>query len=450
MSWPKFDLGDFPSQTKASWKDKVIADLRGKDYHVLQWSVDEDLVLEPMYTQDEQGTILALPARAIKSENNAWLIHQDFSQLGNRANEEVLEALKNGVNSISFDFDDLVSNANLLQGVYQNMLRINVNCSTKDVLDERFESTTKGLDFSHEWSGFCLDVFSDKSVGNDLIIKSIKELKSRGAFWLKLNLSIFAEAGFGPIDTLALATLKMEQLLSFCEEAGMNAEEVFEHLLVEVSAGRSYLSDLALVRSLRMLMQKLMRLCTNNSEANTPIFIQCNSALFNQSRIDPYNNLLRGTIAGMSAVLGGCDALLIQPHDALWSKSTEGLRYARNIHHLLGEEAYLSAVKDPMRGSFMVERLTAALLEKAWAQYILWSEKGEYWKLLQDGSIQKAADEACAMIQADLDSGKRTLVGVNKYQPKESELPQLEKAPKVGELKAFRWAEVHESKGLKG
>lgn len=450
MSWPKFDLGDFPSQTKASWKDKVIADLRGKDYHSLQWSVDEDLVLDPMYTQDEQGAILALPPRAIKSENNAWLIHQDFSQLGNRANKEVLEALKNGVNSISFDFDDLVTNANLLDGVYQNMLRINVNCSPEEVLDPKFESSTKDLDFSHEWSCVVLDVFGDESASSELIVKSIKKLKSLDSFQLKLNLSVFAEAGFGPIDTLAFATLKMEQLLSFCEEAGMKAEEVFNHLLLEVSAGRSYLSDLALIRSLRMLMQKLMRLSTNNAQANTPIFIQCNSALFNQSRIDPYNNLLRGTIAGMSAVLGACDALLIHPHDAQWNKSAEGLRYARNIHHLLGEEAYLSAVKDPMRGSFMVERLTAGLLEKSWTKYLSWSDKGEYWNLIQDGSIQKAADEACAMIQADLESGKRTLVGVNKYQPKESDLPQLEKAPNVGELKAFRWAEVHESKGLKG
>ncbi len=450
MSWPKFDLGDFPSQTKSSWKNKVIADLRGKDYHSLQWSVDEDLVLDPMYTQDEQGAILALPPRAIKSENNAWLIHQDFSQLGNRANKEVLEALKNGVNSISFDFDDLVTNANLLDGVYQNMLRINVNCTPEDVLDEMFESTTKDLDFSNEWSGVSLDVFSNESTSSHLIIKSIKKIRSADSFQLKLNLSVFAEAGFGPIDTLAFATLKMEQLLSFCEEAGMKAEEVFNHLLLEVSAGRSYLSDLALIRSLRMLMQKLMRLSTNNAQANTPIFIQCNSALFNQSRIDPYNNLLRGTIAGMSAVLGACDALLIHPHDAQWNKSAEGLRYARNIHHLLGEEAYLSAVKDPMRGSFMVERLTAGLLEKSWTKYLSWSEKGEYWNLIQDGSIQKAADEACAMIQADLESGKRTLVGVNKYQPKESDLPQLEKAPNVGELKAFRWAEVHESKGLKG
>lgn len=450
MSWPKFDLGDFPSQTKSSWKDKVIADLRGKDYHSLQWSVDEDLVLDPMYTQDEQGAILALPPRAIKSENNAWLIHQDFSQLGNRANKEVLEALKNGVNSISFDFDDLVTNANLLDGVYQNMLRINVNCTPEDVLDEMFESTTKDLDFSNEWSGVGLDVFSDRNTSSDLIIRSIKKLRSADSFQLKLNLSVFAESGFGPIDTLAFATLKMEQLLSFCEEAGMKAEEVFNHLLLEVSAGRSYLSDLALIRSLRMLMQKLMRLSTNNAQANTPIFIQCNSALFNQSRIDPYNNLLRGTIAGMSAVLGACDALLIHPHDTQWNKSAEGLRYARNIHHLLGEEAYLSAVKDPMRGSFMVERLTAGLLEKSWTKYLSWSDKGEYWNLIQDGSIQKAADEACAMIQADLESGKRTLVGVNKYQPKESDLPQLEKAPNVCELKAFRWSEVHESKGLKG
>lgn len=449
MSWPKFDLGDFPSQTKASWRDKVISDLRGKDYHALQWSVDEDLILDPMYTQEEQGAILALPARAIKSKNNAWLIHQDFSQLGNRANKEVLEALKNGVNSISFDFDDLVSNTNLLDGVYQNMIRINVNCTPENVLDAKFEPTTKDLDFSNEWSGISLDVFGDKDVSNDLIIKSIRKIMSASSFRLKLNLSVFAEAGFGPIDTLALATLKMEQLLSFCEEAGMNAEEVFKHLLVEVSAGRSYLSDLALIRSLRMLMQKLMRLGTNNSEANTPIFIQCNSALFNQTRIDPYNNLLRGTIAGMSAVLGGCDALLIHPHDAQWSKSAEGLRYARNIHHLLGEEAYLSAVNDPMRGSFMVERLTTGLLEKAWTKYLSWSEKGEYWNLIQAGNIQKAADEACATIQSELDSGRRTLVGVNKYQPKESDLIQLEKAPNVGELKAFRWAEEHESKGLK-
>ncbi len=450
MSWPKFDLGDFPSQTKASWKEKVIADLKGKSYEALQWSVDEDLVLEPMYTKEEQSEILALPKRALKSDNNAWLIHQDFSQLGDRANGEILEALKNGVNSISFDLEDFLSNPKMLDGVFQNMVRLNVNCTPESWLNSKTIASEKSLDFSHEWSGFCLDPFGDKNTDKSQIVSSINEIKKTNSVQLKLNLSVLAEAGFGPVDTLALASLKMEQLLAFSEEAGWSAKEVFDHLVVEMSVGRSYLSDLALTRALRMLMQKLLRLSSDDSKSDQAIFIQCNSALFNQSRLDPYNNLLRGTIAGMSAVLGACDALHIHPHDFLWNNSTEGLRYARNIHHLLGEEAYLSAVQDPMRGSFMVEKLTSGMLQKAWTKYLKWSEKGSYWELIQNGTIQRSANEACAKIKEEMEQGKRILVGVNKYQPKESDLPKLRHLQFKGELNTFRWAEVQESKAMQG
>ncbi|MDP4952159.1 MAG: methylmalonyl-CoA mutase family protein, partial [Flavobacteriales bacterium] len=165
--------------------------------------------------------------------------------------------------------------------------------------------------------------------------------------------------------------------------------------------------------------------------------------------LDPYNGLLRGTIAGMSATLGGADAVMIRPFDELWANSTEALRYARNTQHLLKEESMLDAVQDPMKGALIVEKLCAKLLESGWNTFQKWSNQGTYLELLNQGFIENAAENAASQLQKQLDDQSLILLGVNKYNAPQSTLPELKALEAKAEIKAFRWAEKHESKSEK-
>lgn len=450
MSWPKFDLGDFPEQTKDSWKQRVIADLKGKPYEMLSWEVDKDLILDCMYTDEEELEMIRIPARAMQSDANDWLIHQDFKGLGTRMNAEILEALKNGVNSIGFTLNDLQANTQALDGVYQNMLRLRLDCTTANVNAPNFKEQIKALDFSANHSALVLDVFADKPASKELIIKAINEVKSLDSWKLKLNVSVFAEAGFGPVDSLAFAVLKLIDLIDLAAETGVDVKTLYEHLEVEICLGRSFLADVGLIRSMRALLNKVLRSYSGDMKAEIPVFIQANSARFNLTCLDAYNGLLRGTIAGMAAAIGGADAMMIRPFDELWANSAEALRYARNTQHLLKEESMLDAVKDPMKGALILEKLCVKLIELAWCKLQKWSKEGSYLELLNQGVIEKQAENMASQIQNQLDNQALILLGVNKYNAPISELPELKKADSEAEIKAFRWAEKHESKSIKG
>jgi methylmalonyl-CoA mutase len=48
-----FSALSFPDSTKSEWKEKVVKDLKGKDYESLIWKTDEGLQIEPMYFQED-------------------------------------------------------------------------------------------------------------------------------------------------------------------------------------------------------------------------------------------------------------------------------------------------------------------------------------------------------------------------------------------------------------
>ena len=73
------------------------------------------------------------------------------------------------------------------------------------------------------------------------------------------------------------------------------------------------------------------------------------------------------TSAAYASAIGGTDSLEIVPHDAKDKQaSADGKRWARNIQHLMREEAGLNRVFDPMGGSHVVEFWTSSLIESVW------------------------------------------------------------------------------------
>ena len=75
------------------------------------------------------------------------------------------------------------------------------------------------------------------------------------------------------------------------------------------------------------------------------------------TRRDPWVNMLRTTVAGLSAGVGGADAVTVLPFDAaLGVPDAFARRIARNTQSVLLEESHLSKVIDPAGGSWYVEQ----------------------------------------------------------------------------------------------
>ena len=132
--------------------------------------------------------------------------------------------------------------------------------------------------------------------------------------------------------------------------------------------------------------------------------------------MDEENNLLRTTTEAMSAVLGGADSVCLFPFNDLTKQaSNSGMRYARNIQHLLKSESFLHQTIDPAGGSYYIENLTKELREKAWEKFCEIESEGGIKALQRSGKVNEILASDAAAQKSELTAENRVMIGVNKY-----------------------------------
>jgi methylmalonyl-CoA mutase, N-terminal domain len=129
---------------------------------------------------------------------------------------------------------------------------------------------------------------------------------------------------------------------------------------------------------------------------------------------EPINNVARGTIMGLAAVLGGVQSMGISAYDeALSVPSEQAHQQSVRIQQILMHETNITAVADPLGGSYYVEALSSEIEERAWAFFDQIQEQGGFIAVLESGWLHGIAARNQLDIQDAVTSGERKLVGVN-------------------------------------
>jgi len=175
------------------------------------------------------------------------------------------------------------------------------------------------------------------------------------------------------------------------------------------------LIEIAKLRALRWLLLGLARrLGAPEQGARVPIHAATTRRA--RSRIDVDTNLVRATIEGFAAAVGGADSLAIGNHDP--RGSTASARWARNVSHLLRHEAHVDRVADPTAGSGTIEALTESIARATWTRVQAIEAKGGIVAALHTGDPQA---RVAATAQARFDAvatGRTPLVGISVFAPK--------------------------------
>ena len=165
----------------------------------------------------------------------------------------------------------------------------------------------------------------------------------------------------------------------------------------------------------------------------------------------PLNNLVRTTFQAMAAVLGGCQSLAVCSYDeALALPTEESVRLSLRTQQIIAHESGVVDTVDPLGGSYYLETMTDEI-EKRAMEYIEKIDRlGGAVAAIEKGYIQQEIQESSYRYQKELESGKRTLVGVNKYEVKEPPLKGLLKVdPRVREVQIKRLAELRATRNQK-
>jgi len=192
--------------------------------------------------------------------------------------------------------------------------------------------------------------------------------------------------------------------------------------------GKNYFMEIAKMRAARCLWAKLVKQFDPKNPKSLALRTHSQTSGWSLTEQDPFNNVTRTCIEAMAAACGHTQSLHTNALDEAIALPTDfSARIARNTQLFLQEETGMTRFIDPWGGSYYVEALTHEIMHKAWAHIQECEQYGGMTKAIEEGIPKLRIEEAAARRQARIDSGKETVVGLNKYRlEKEDPLETLD------------------------
>ena len=417
-------LSVFEPGTEELWLKKITNDLKSKPLESLIWDSEIGPV-NPVIFHSEKIT----SDNFQQKENNTWGIRQQFDANAIDTNEKILLALNGGVNSIE------VSNisAKNINEVFNDVMLdiidvyIDINANDPKSIIDIFNQycTSENISTKSLKGGFIYDPignvalygkwFVDKNKDLSLIKDIILAAANFNNFSiLSINAVTYCNGGANVDTQIANAIGHANEYLNFFKDDLIFLEKIIQKTEFTFGIGTSYFLEIAKLRAFRSLWSTIINQYTPIKNIETKIHA-VNANLY-YSKKDMYNNLLRATTSGMSAVIGGCHSLSLLPFNSNVSGNHEfGQRVSKNIQLLFQEESYLNQVKDPSKGSYYVETLISILKKKSWANFLSIEKTGGFITALKNGDIQKQINKELDKKVNDLKEDERTMIGVNRF-----------------------------------
>ncbi len=198
--------------------------------------------------------------------------------------------------------------------------------------------------------------------------------------------------------------------------AGLSVDAFAPRLSFFWGISMNFFTEIAKMRAGRLLWAKIVKSFGAENPKSMSLRTHSQTSGWSLTAQDPFNNVGRTCIEAMAAALGHTQSLHTNALDEAIALPTDfSARIARNTQIYIQQETYITKVIDPWAGSYYVEALTNELVQKAWAHIEEIEKLGGMAKAIETGVPKMRIEEAAARTQARIDSGRQTIVGINKY-----------------------------------
>jgi len=227
------------------------------------------------------------------------------------------------------------------------------------------------------------------------------------------------EAGANQALELAFTLADGKEYVKTALAKGLDVDVFAGRLSFFWAIGMNFYLEVAKMRAARLLWCRIMKDFEPKNAKSLMLRTHCQTSGWSLTEQDPYNNVVRTTIEAMAAVFGGTQSLHTNALDEAIALPTEfSSRIARNTQLIIQEETHITSVVDPWAGSYMMEKLTQDMADKAWEIIEEVEAMGGMIKAVDSGWAKLKIEAAAADKQARIDSGRDVIVGVNKYKLK--------------------------------
>lgn len=465
-------LKDFPPTSKAEWRDKVEADLKGKPFDKLIKKTYEGIEVQPIYLQEDLEGLDYVDTQpgeapfvrgitASGAVKKTWQVAQEIT-LPEPAewNKEAVRSLGRGQTSLNIVLDAAAQKGQDADcakdaadsgkgGLALDSLAdakaafANIDLGAQDC---RLGAGASGIAAAAilaaqagdagKLSGFVsadplgmlarqgtLPLSLECAYAHMAALTRWAEKNAPKLRTIAVDVSVYQESGGSAVEDIAAAIAVGAEYLREMTGKGLSVDSAASRMCFEFAIGADFFMEIAKFRAARLCWAQVVE-SFGGSESARAMHIHARTSRWNKTVVDPWVNMLRVSTEAFSGIAGGVNSMHVGPFDEIFREPNEfSRRIARNVHIVLREEAHFDRVVDPAGGCWYVEQLTDQLAKKAWALFQEIEGKGGMFKALSEKFPQAKVAEVAAKRAKNIAVRTDRFVGTSMY-PNLLEEPQ--------------------------
>ena len=256
--------------------------------------------------------------------------------------------------------------------------------------------------------------------------------------WNTISISGYhiREAGSTAVQELAFTIRDgIEYVEDVVRRKKLSVDDFAPRLSFFFNSHIDFFEEICKLRAARRMWAKIMR---DRFHAKNPrslwLRFHTQTAGCSLAAQQPYNNVVRTTVEGLAAVLGGTQSLHTNSLDEVFCLPSEhAAEIALRTQQILAEETGVANTIDPLAGSYFIETLTNEIEEAAWGYIHKIDDMGGMIAAIEKGFPQMEIADSAYKFQRQLETSEKIMVGVNKYSTNnQHSIPLLEIDEKIG------------------
>jgi len=256
-----------------------------------------------------------------------------------------------------------------------------------------------------------------------IAVDIIEYCAKRMRHWYPISISGYhiREAGATAIQELAYTFADGKEYVKECLERRLKVDQFAPRLSFFFACQNEFLEEVAKFRAARRIWARIMKeeFHARNPESMMLRFHTQTSGETLTAQ-QPQNNVVRVAIQALAAALGGTQSLHTNSLDEALSLPTEeSVKIALRTQQIVAHESGVTKTADALGGSYYVEALTDKIEEHALDELRRIDRMGGAMKAIEKGYIQSQIRESAFRQQQDIETGRKIVVGVNKYKAAE-------------------------------
>lgn len=353
----------FPKSGKDDWL-RIASQELGEQNQIenLIWKIG-GLKFYPYYGEKDLQKLPYLKEYQIPSHQhgNSWEnLPKITVGLEKEANERALHYLSGGADGVLFDVTGCIDfNINhLLNQITWPFCSISFLASTDTKI------ATRILAFSEQ------NKYDPSQLKGSIFWKTMPE-GQEAVPMLQPSLKKYHPLGItvppsSPVEEISKSLQQCVKLMDSLTDLGIEKEMVFRSISVSFVATENFFINVAKLKAVRILWYQLSRAFEIEHYNSDDLLIHASSEKWNSENFQPRGSMIKNTTDGLSAVLGGCNALTLCADEESDDMTN---RIALNVSNIFKEESHLDKVKNPVAGSYAIENMVNELAQASWKDF---------------------------------------------------------------------------------